>query len=53
MFEKGIYSRRRFAGMVNVEAKTAAEQSLYTDDCLENVIEKHSNMVYRLALSQY
>ena len=30
----------------------AAEQSLRTDDCLEDTIEKYSNMVYRLAFSQ-
>ena len=38
--------------MENVDSKKAPEQSLCTDDCLEDVIEKHSNMVYRLALSQ-
>ena len=30
----------------------AAEQSLRTDDCLEDTIEKYSDMVYRLAFSQ-
>jgi len=35
-----------------MENNVAAEQSLRTDDCLEDTIEKYSDMVYRLAFSQ-
>jgi len=28
------------------------QQSLHTNDCLENVVKTYSNMVYRLAFSQ-
>lgn len=28
------------------------QQSLRTNDCLENVVKEYSNMVYRLAFSQ-
>jgi len=35
-----------------MDNNVAEEQSLRTDDCLEDTIEKYSDMVYRLAISQ-
>jgi len=35
-----------------MENIVVAEQSLHTDDCFEDIIEKYSGMVYRIAFSQ-